>query len=111
MKTDFFMELDSAVTVCDRDGIILYMNDKSCKSFEKYGGMELIGKSLFDCHNENSCKIIRQLIKEDKSNTYTVTGNGIKKLIHQAPWYKNGRVMGLIEFSTELPEEMPDHQR
>ena len=111
MKTNFFSELDTAITVCDREGIILYMNEKAFKTFEKYGGMDLIGKNIFDCHNPNSCMIIKKLIKEDVNNTYTITKNNRKKLIHQTPWYQDGKVMGLIEFSLELPENMPDQQR
>ena len=111
MNTEFFNELDSAVTVCDKNGIILFMNEKSCKSFEEYGGRKLMGKNLFDCHNENSCRIIKELLREDKSNTYTITKNNKKKLIHQTPWHEDGKVMGLIEFSIDLPEEVPDYQR
>ena len=111
MNTDFFTELDSAITVCDKDGVILFMNEKACKTFEKYGGRELIGKSLFDCHNQDSCEIINKLLEEDISNTYTVTRDKMKKLIHQTPWYKDGKVMGLIEFSVDLPEEVPNHDR
>ena len=107
----FFSELDSAITVCDKEGIILFMNEKACKSFEKYGGRELMGKNLFDCHNQNSCEIIRKLLKEDISNTYTITRNNMKTLIHQTPWHRDGKVMGLIEFSVDLPEDMPNHQR
>ena len=111
MDTAFFNELDAAVTVCDRDGIILFMNEKACKSFEKYGGKDLIGKSLFDCHNKNSCRIIRELLREYKSNTYTVTKNSIKRLIHQTPWYRDKELMGLIEFSVELPGDMRNYER
>lgn len=35
-------EMNCAVTVCDTKGIILYMNDKACQTFAKYGN--LIGK-------------------------------------------------------------------
>ena len=111
MDSKFFNDLDSAITVCDSDGIILFMNERACKTFEKYGGRDLIGKNLFDCHNQNSCEIIKNLLKDDKSNTYTVTHNNTKKLIHQTPWHNNGEVMGLIEFSIDLPEEIPDHYR
>ena len=70
MDTEFFNELDSAITVCDRDGIILFMNEKACGIFEKYGGRDLIGKNTFDYHNQNSCEIIKRLSREDISNTY-----------------------------------------
>lgn len=111
MDTKIFNELDTAITVCNKDGVILYMNEKAFKTFEKYGGKELIGKNIFDYHNPNSCEIIKKLLKEDTSNTYTVTKNNRKKLIHQTTWHEAGKVMGLIEFSVELPEDMKDHQR
>lgn len=111
MEANYFMELDSEITVCDTDGIILFMNERACKAFEKFGGRNQVGKNLFDCHNPNSCKIIKELLREDKSNTYTVTKNNEKKLIHQTPWHRDGKIMGLIEFSIDLPEEVPDYQR
>ena len=87
------------------------MNEKACETFKKYGGRDLIGKNLFDYHNQNSCEIINKLLKEGGSNTYTITKNDRKKLIHQTAWHQGGKVMGLIEFSLELPENMPDQQR
>jgi transcriptional regulator with PAS, ATPase and Fis domain len=112
MYTDrFFNELDTAITVCDNEGVILFMNEKAIKTFEKYGGKNLIGKNIYDYHNPNSCEIIKRLLKEDKSNTYTITKNGAKKLIHQTPWHEDGKIMGLIEFSVELPADMQDHKR
>ena len=111
MDTKIFNELDTAITVSDNSGIILYMNDKACETFKKYGGRDLMGKNIFDYHNPNSCEIIKRLLKEDTCNTYTITKNNKKKLIHQTTWHEDGRVMGLIEFSLELPEDMPDHQR
>ena len=33
-------EMNCAVTVCDTKGIILYMNDKACQTFAKYGNWE-----------------------------------------------------------------------
>ena len=107
----FFNELDTAITVCDRDGIILYINAKACETFQKYGGRDLVGKNIFDYHKPESCEIIRKLLKEDISNTYTITKNGIKKLIHQTTWHEHGKVMGLVEFSVMLPEGMPNQQR
>lgn len=30
-------EMNCAVTVCDTKGIILYMNEKACRTFAKHG--------------------------------------------------------------------------
>ncbi len=98
-------ELTCAVTVCDRQGLVLYQNIKAKKTFESYG--DLIGKSLKDCHGDRSWQMIEGMLESGESNSYTIEKGGIKKLIHQTPWHKNGEVCGLVEFSIELPQQMP----
>ena len=105
--TSYFDELNMAVTICDLEATILYMNHKAKKTFEKYGEESFIGKSLYDCHNEKSCEMIKSMLKNNTSNSYTIEKLGVKKLIHQTPWYQEGSVAGLIEFSIELPAELP----
>jgi len=102
-------ELSCAVTVCDVHGIVLYQNEKSKATFASYGN--ILGKSLKDCHKPESWSMLQKLIAEDACNTYTIEKNGIKKLIHQAPWYNDGKVSGLIEFSIELPTTLPHYIR
>lgn len=104
-------ELSLAITVMDTDGKILEMNDQARATFAKYGGADLIGKSLYDCHTENSKQQIMRLLNDKTSNTYTIEKGGKKKLIHQTPWYSNGKISGLVELSIELPSEMPHHVR
>ena len=104
-------EYDAAITICDKDGIILQMNEKACKVFENYGGKDLIGKNLFDCHSSSSQIKLKEMIEKEESNTYTIEKNGIKKLIHQSPWYKDGICKGLVELSIEIPSEMPHFVR
>ena len=107
MKPEWTKEFPTAITICDKNGIILEMNDKAASSFAKDGGYDLIGKNLFDCHNPNSQNKINELLNEKKVNVYTIEKNGKKKLIYQSPWYKNGELKGLVEFSMEIPTEMP----
>ncbi len=102
----YWDEYPSAVTVSDHNGTIIYMNKKAADTFKKWGGLELIGKSLYDYHNENSTKIIREILTSGKPNTYTIDKSGKKKLVHQSPWFLNGKVAGLTEISIELPDEM-----
>lgn len=63
-------EMNCAVTVCDTKGIILYMNEKACRTFAKHG--DLIGKNLFDCHNPQSQAKIRELLETGGVNAYTI---------------------------------------
>ena len=47
----------------------------------------------------------------EKTNIYTTTKNGIKKIIYQAPWYKNRGYMGIVELSFEIPFDMKNMER
>ena len=106
-NVSWIKEFPAAVTVTDKDGIILEMNDKACRTFEKDGGKELIGKSLLDCHPEPSRSKVEEMLESRKGNCYTIEKNGVKKLIFQSPWYNRGVYMGLVELSLEIPSEMP----
>ena len=103
--------IDVAVTLCDRDGIIVYMNERSALTFAKEGGRALLGKNLMDCHPDAARQKIRSLMETGTSNSYTIEKNGIKKLIHQEPWFKDGRMAGLVEFSIVIPFSLPHFVR
>lgn len=99
------------ITVCDVTGKIIYMNDQSARQFSKYGGLALIGRSLFDCHPESACIKLRELLENPKSNIYTITKKGKKKMIVQSPWYEKEEYGGLVELSFELPDDIPHFDR
>ncbi len=103
-------ELPYAVTVCDINGDVIFMNDKSISTFQK-GDESLIGKSLFDCHGPQATAKIKQMLAEGGANSYTIEKAGLKKLIYQSPWFENGKIAGLIELSLVIPEEMPHFVR
>jgi len=100
-------EFEGAITICDREGIITYMNDGSKRVFMKYGGADLMGTNLLDCHPEPSRSKVAEMLKTPTTNTYTIEKGGIKKIIHQSPLYENGVFSGMIEMSFELPSSLP----
>ena len=104
-------EFQGAVTVCDPQGIILEMNDKSARTFENDGGRALIGSNLFDCHPEPSRSKLMALMQERRTNIYTIEKKGIKKLIYQSPIYDRGVYAGFVELSLEIPFDMPHFVR
>jgi len=106
-SSDWWNGIKAAVTVCDNDGIILDMNESAAGTFSKDGGRQLVGKSLMECHPEKARAKLRSLLETESVNAYTIEKNGIKKLIYQSPWYKNGKFAGLVEFSLPIPFEMP----
>jgi transcriptional regulator with PAS, ATPase and Fis domain len=110
-ENSWVKEFPGAVTVCDSQGIILEMNDKSAKTFEADGGRALIGKNVFDCHPEPSRGQLERMMDERRPNIYTIEKNGVKKLIYQTPWFADGEYAGFIELSLEIPFEMPHFLR
>ncbi len=107
MEKSWSDEVGFSVTLCDTEGKITYMNHTSKETFLKYGGEELHGQSLFDCHPEPAASKLAEMLKSEEMNAYTIEKNGKKKLIYQTPWYENGVYMGFAELSFVLPENMP----
>ncbi|MDE6853421.1 MAG: PAS domain-containing protein [Muribaculaceae bacterium] len=109
---DWAMGMNCAVTVCDADGTIIYMNERSRETFAARGGAALIGRSLIPYHNERSQSIIRHMLATGESNCYTIEKHGVRKMIYQTPWRDvSGAVAGLVEISMVIPEEMPHYVR
>ena len=108
---DWIHEFPGAVTLCDLHGIVLEMNQKAAETFQKYGGKDLIGKSLLDCHPEPARSKLVQLLGTGERNVYTIEKNGIRKLIYQVPWYLEGQRRGMVELALEIPVAMPHFLR
>ena len=108
---EFIETLDGSVMVSDAAGNIIYLNEKAANTFQKDGGLALIGKNLKDCHKDASNEKIREMTETHEKNVYTIEKKGKKKLIYQAPWYHNGEFGGLVELSLEIPFEMPHFVR
>lgn len=99
--------MDIAVTVCDTDGVGLYLNERAARVFKTAGGKSLVGKSLLDCHPEAArCKLM-SLLKNQRPNSYIMERNGKKRLLHSVPWFKDGKFAGLVEIAMDIPDEIP----
>lgn len=104
---DWLKEINAAVTVCDSNGIIIYMNEKSEQVFENEGGKKLIGSNLFGCHPEPALTKLKEMMADGSTNVYTIEKNGNKKIIYQTPWFNENTFGGFIEISFNIPFEMP----
>lgn len=112
MDNTWLHNFSGAVTICDTEGIIIYMNKKSQSTFARDGGADLIGKNVLDCHPEPARSKLATMLKTEETNCYTIEKNGVKKLIYQAPWYKDtSEYGGLVELSLEIPIKMPNYVR
>ncbi len=108
---EWHKEFPGAVTVCDTEGQIVEMNVKSREVFAADGGGKLIGQNVLDCHPEPGRSQLESMMKEQRTNVYTIQKNGKKKLIYQTPWYKNGVYAGFVELSLEIPWDLPHFNR
>lgn len=104
---DWLKEINAAVTICDKQGIIVYMNEKSEQVFKSDGGKNLIGSNLFGCHPEPALTKLKEMLADGSSNVYSIEKDGNKKIIYQTPWFNENTFGGLIEISFNIPDEIP----
>jgi len=104
-------EFPAAVTVCDPAGIIVDMNARAAATFEADGGRALVGTSVLDCHPAAARAQLEGMLASRTKNVYTIEKNGVKKLIFQSPWFRDGEYAGFVELSLEIPFEMPHFVR
>jgi hypothetical protein len=104
-------EFAGSVTVCDRDGIIVDLNDAAARDFANRGGYELIGRQILDCHPEPCKTKFASLFKSRRQNIYTIQKDGRRKLIVLIPWSLGGEFAGYLEMDLEIPWDMPHFNR
>lgn len=66
----------AAVVICDLEHTIIYMNPVAIERYAKWGGKDLMGKSLLNCHNEKSREMILKVLewfKASKDNNIVYT--------------------------------------
>ena len=66
----------AAVVICDLEHTIIYMNPAAVERYAKWGGKDLMGRSLMNCHTEKSREMIQKVIdwfKASKDNNIVYT--------------------------------------
>lgn len=104
-------DFPAAITICDVQGTILYMNRQAAQLFESSGGAALIGSNVLDCHPQRARGVVLSLLAAGQSATFTVEEGKARRVVYDAPWYSDGRYCGLVELSFALPHEMKNFVR
>lgn len=104
-------EFPGSIIVCDAQGMILEMNARAIDSYADDGGAALIGTDVFACHPEPSRSQLREMMRMQTQNVYTVHKKGRTKLVCQSPWYKDGEFAGFVEIVVELAGAIPHIDR
>lgn len=108
---EWVQEFPACISVCDAQGTIIEMNSAGEEVFAEDGGLSLIGCDILACHPEPARTQLKKMMETQTKNVYTITKKGVKKLIFQAPWYKDGQYAGFVELALEIPAEMPHFNR
>jgi hypothetical protein len=106
--SEWIQTYPAEIMVCDAIGTILEMSDVAIQIYEKEGGAAMIGKNVFDHHNESTRKQIIATVNKRLHVIYTTKKGGLKKLVSIAPWYHAGEYAGFVLITLDLPDNIPN---
>lgn len=92
-----------AVVICSLEHEIIYMNPAAVSRYAKRGGEGLLGKSLLDCHNTDSCRMIQKVVdwfleSKDHNIIYTYHNEKENKDVYMVALRDEaGRLIGYYE--------------
>lgn len=113
INMDWIKDFSVAVVICDRKGVLTYLNDAAAEMYAHAGGYALLGKSIMEgCHKQQASndKMI-EIMETRKPYTYSIERNGVKRLIHQMPHIINDEVVGIVEVAIIVPFDIPHFVR
>ncbi len=90
-----------AVVICNLEHTVIYLNPAAAESYKKHGN--LLGKSIFDCHNSDSCEKIRKVVRWfsescDNNLVYTFHNEKQNKDVYMVALRdENGKLIGYYE--------------
>ena len=87
------------VVFVDTGHVIRYLNNAGVDNYAKWGGAELIGKSIFDCHNDASCATIREIFAamQNGEQERLIFENEKKRIFMRAVRADDGQLLGYFE--------------
>jgi DUF438 domain-containing protein len=92
-----FDSWDEEVVFVDTNQIIRYVNAPAMKKYAKWGN--ILEKSIFDCHNADSGKMIREMFGrfENGENDILFADNEKHRVYMRAVRDKQGKLIGYYE--------------
>jgi len=91
--------IDEEIVLVDTNHKIVFMNIRALENYKDRGGKSLIGKSIFDCHNENSKKTILEAyerLKNGEEETELKSTSSVKTFVRSVR-DSNGNLIGYFE--------------
>jgi DUF438 domain-containing protein len=103
--------VDSPIVFVDNDHVIRYLNKPAkVRYYEKRGYSELVGKSLFGCHNAASAKQVEQIhdkLLAGESEVFLKVNDDNEKITVVAVRDAAGRLLGYYERFEQIAEPVP----
>lgn len=92
----------AAVVICNMEHEIIYMNPAAISNYSKWGGENLLGKSIMDCHNPESRVKIKSVVdwfEADESHNimFTYHNENQNKDVYMVALRDEGRLIGYYE--------------
>ncbi len=91
------------IVICDLDHTIVYVNASAALYYQKWGGADLVGHSLLDCHNTTSQEMIKRIVEwfctsVDNNMIYTSYNSKLNKDVYMVALRdKEKRLIGYYE--------------
>ena len=97
LLTAILDSLKDPIVFVDTNHVIQYMNEPAKKHYEQ--GENLLGQSIFDCHNENSNHTIRDVFSamQQGETERMITDNEKHRIYMRAIRDKSGNLLGYYE--------------
>jgi hypothetical protein len=105
-ESEWIQTYPAEIMVCDAAGTILEMSDVAVQIYDKEGGAAMIGKNVFEHHDEKARKQIMAVVIQRKHVIYTTEKGGLKKLVSIAPWFRGEEYAGFALIVLDLPEKI-----
>jgi len=85
------------VVFCDTDHVIRHMNPAAVEHYDE--GAALLGTSIFDCHNDESSTVIREVFAEMQAGLpeRKITDNDKMRIFMRAVRAPDGTLLGYYE--------------
>jgi len=91
--------IDEEIVLVDTNHKIVFMNRRALEEYKDRGGESLIGKSIFDCHKENSKKTILKVyerLKNGEDEVELERNPSVRTFVHSVRDH-NGNLIGYFE--------------
>ncbi|MBN2571025.1 MAG: PAS domain-containing protein [Ignavibacteriales bacterium] len=88
------------IVFVDTNHVISFMNFAGIEKYKDRGGQDLLGKSIFDCHNENSNKIIKEtfnILQSGLDEKFICITDKNEKYFIRAVRHESGKLLGYYE--------------